>query len=85
MYLGHYPAKHRPLVWRFLLRLPENTREYSDLGISKSEKFVVLFFHLSDGIRLSCLVLQYLILVSNAIRRHTQQFEDTHRIYIDVL
>jgi hypothetical protein len=46
MHLGHYPAKHRALIWRFLLRLPENTREYSDLGKSNSEESVVVLLDL---------------------------------------
>jgi hypothetical protein len=29
---GEYPARYRPLVWRFLLKLPENTIAFSDLG-----------------------------------------------------
>ncbi len=28
---GEYPERHRPIIWRYLLRLPENTVAYSDL------------------------------------------------------
>ena len=31
-FAGRYPAQYRPLIWRFLLQLPENSREFSDLG-----------------------------------------------------
>ena len=29
---GNYPSKYRPMIWRFLLKLPENTFEFSKLG-----------------------------------------------------
>ena len=29
---GEYPARYRPLIWRFLLRLPENSNAFSALG-----------------------------------------------------
>ena len=29
---GNYPSKYRPMIWRFLLKLPENTSEFSKLG-----------------------------------------------------
>ena len=28
---GEFPSRYRPLIWRFLLRLPENTEAFSDL------------------------------------------------------
>jgi hypothetical protein len=34
MYLviGEYPSRYRPLIWRFLLKLPENSVAFADLG-----------------------------------------------------
>jgi hypothetical protein len=29
---GEYPERYRPLVWRFLLKLPENVSQYCNLG-----------------------------------------------------
>jgi hypothetical protein len=29
---GEYPTRYRPLIWRFLLKLPENTQAFTDLG-----------------------------------------------------
>lgn len=31
-YVGEFPARYRPLVWRFLLKLPENTSAFAALG-----------------------------------------------------
>ncbi|KAJ1433848.1 hypothetical protein B484DRAFT_394309, partial [Ochromonadaceae sp. CCMP2298] len=28
---GEFPARYRPLIWRFLLRLPENTDQFASL------------------------------------------------------
>lgn len=32
MCIGEYPDRYRPLIWRFLLRLPENASAFSELG-----------------------------------------------------
>ena len=36
---GEFPSRYRPLIWRFLMKLPENTVAFSDLGK------VTVYFH----------------------------------------
>lgn len=38
---GEYPGRYRPLIWRFLMKLPENISAYSDLGFSLIWSFFV--------------------------------------------
>jgi hypothetical protein len=48
---GEFPNKYRPLIWRFLLRLPENSREYSDLvrrGIHPAYENLYLKYPVED-------------------------------------
>jgi hypothetical protein len=30
MTIGEFPSRYRPLIWRFLLRLPENSESFQD-------------------------------------------------------
>jgi WD40 repeat protein len=48
---GEFPIKYRPLIWRFLLQLPENSREYSDLvrrGIHPAYENLYLKYPVED-------------------------------------
>jgi hypothetical protein len=48
---GEFPIKYRPLIWRYLLRLPENSREYSDLvrrGIHPAYENLYLKYPVED-------------------------------------
>lgn len=46
---GEFPARYRPLIWRFLLKLPENTEAFADLGktLSRTKLLVLALKRLS--------------------------------------
>lgn len=45
---GEYPSRYRALVWRFLLKLPENASAFSELGTFIDWPVAVVTVVLSD-------------------------------------
>jgi hypothetical protein len=81
---GEFPSHYRPLVWRYLLRLPENTTEFKELAqrgihtsfVNLEEKFPLKNERLLSKLRQLCSMLAHwapifaevILIVINSLR-----------------